>query len=98
MLPVFELSWHATLPTGAAPVCCPAAGPCLCWDPSVCAHPTRVYGLKAAHNTDPCDSKASKSSALQGPINLQNPDNRFWLIVVKSNGRGLPLLPDRWVD
>lgn len=33
---------------------------------------------------------------MQGRIDLRNPQNRFWLIVVKSNGRGLPRLPDRW--
>lgn len=32
----------------------------------------------------------------QGRIDLRTPQNRFWLIVVKSNGRGLPLLPDRY--
>ncbi|KAL4439704.1 hypothetical protein ABPG75_002705 [Micractinium tetrahymenae] len=32
----------------------------------------------------------------QGRIDLRSPQNRFWLIVVKSNGRGLPLLPDRY--
>lgn len=31
----------------------------------------------------------------KGPIDLSNPQNRFWLIIVKSNGRGLPLLADR---
>lgn len=32
----------------------------------------------------------------KGPIDLSNPQNRFWLIIVKSNGRGLPLLADRY--
>lgn len=41
-------------------------------------------------------TKAAALFPLQGRIDLRTPQNRFWLIVVKSNGRGLPLLPDRW--
>ena len=34
---------------------------------------------------------------LQGRIDLKAPHNRFWLIVARSSGLGLPLLPERWV-
>lgn len=38
----------------------------------------------------------SQSPPPQGPISLKDPQNRFWIIAVKSCGHGLPLLPDRW--